>query len=220
MHSTVGNHATTVKRSAWFIPILILQVTLIFMLSVVVFSQVHFNNSRHAPLVTSPAIIGTQVGAPCTKENEAINKPGISGGNLFCLKTPQGLLWHDFDTIIATAYLNTVLPSCETPRYTKATLTPEMIQLAEDYFKERNLLPVKVTMVGQAVRYLFTEGIRVCSNGIGLPPGAYAGFIPREASAGWSIMVLHKSNGFGDTNFLKIVRIGDAYKVMEVDTSP
>lgn len=99
-------------------------------------------------------------------------------------------------------------------------LTPGMIQLAENYYKDRNLLPVKVTMWGEANRALFAEGIRPCSNGIGSSIGAYSGFIPKEASAGWSIMVVHKGNEFGNTNFLRIVKVGSAYKVMDGGTSP
>ncbi len=214
-----GDHAMIVKKNAWFIPLIIVNVTLAFMFSVILFSQTDFNNLKQEQQVSDHPILGTQIGAPCTKENEAINKPGISGGMLFCLKTPQGLFWHDFDKVIGNAYLNTVLPSCATPRYTKSTLTPEMTQLAEDYFKERNLLPVKVTMVGEAVRNLLAEGIRTCSNGIGLPLGGGSGFIPKEASAGWVIMVIHKMDQFGNTNFLSIVKIGNTYKVVAIGTS-
>ncbi|GEM_PF-1156991 len=218
----LGNHVITVKKNVWFIPLLVINVILAFMFSVILFSHADFNNLKQEQRVSVSVqpILGTQIGAPCTEENEAINKPGISGGTLFCLKTPQGLFWHDFDTVIGNAYLNSVLPSCETPRYTKSTLTPEMIQLAENYFKEQNLLPVKVTMVGEAVRNLSAEGIRTCSNGIGLPLGGTSGFIPKEASAGWTIMVIHKMDQFGNTNFLSIVKIGNTYKVMAIGTSP
>ena len=93
--------------------------------------------------------------------------------------------------------------------YTKSILTPEMIQLDENYFKDRNLLPVKITMLGEANSGLLAEGIRTCSNGIEVSLGGYSGFMPKEASAGWAIMVVHKADQFGDTNILKIVKIGN-----------
>lgn len=218
----VGKHAITVKQNTWFIPLVIINVTLAFMFSAILFSQADFNNLKHEQRVDASfePTLGTQIGASCTKENEAINKPGSGGGTLFCLKTPQGLFWNDFDTVTGNTYLNTVLPSCNTRVYSKSTLTPEMTQLAENYFRDRNLLPVKVTMWGEANRELFAEGIRPCSNGIGVSLGAYSGFIPKEASAGWAILIVHKTDQFGDTNFLRIVKIGDTYKVIDVGTSP
>lgn len=75
-------------------------------------------------------------------------------------------------------------------------------------------------MWGEADRVLFAEGIRPCSNGVGSLVGAYSGFIPKDASAGWSIMVVHKANGMGDTTFLHIVKIGSTYRVMDAGTSP
>lgn len=125
-----GNHSLAVKKNTWFVPLLIINVILALMFSVILFSQADFNNLKQEQRVSVSVqpILGTQVGAPCTEEKEAINKPGMDGGNLFCLKTPQGLFWHDFATVIANEYLNSVLPSCETPRYIKSTLTPEMIE--------------------------------------------------------------------------------------------
>lgn len=216
----VGNHFKTNKRNFWYLPLLVSNMVLIAMFSMIVFTQADYNNTKKSVAVYSEVILGTQIGANCTLENEAINKPGISGGTLFCLRTARGLVWSDFNNLTADKYLNSVLPSCSTQLFKKSSLTPGMIQLAENYFKKRNLLPVKVTMWGEANRGLFAEGIRPCSNGVGSSVGAYSGFIPKEASAGWSIMVVHKANGFGDTNFLRIVKIGSAYKVMDGGTSP
>ncbi len=214
-----GNHSLAAKKNVWFIPLIIINVTLAFMFSVILFSQADFNHLKQVQRVGAQPKLGTQIGALCTKENEAINKPGNGGGTLFCLKTPKGLFWHDFDTVTGNAYLNTVLPSCNTRMYTKSILTPEMIRLAENYFKDRNLLPVKVTMLGEANRGLLAEGIRTCSNGIGVSLGGYSGFIPHEASTGWAIMVVHKPDQFGDTNILKMVKIGGAYKIVAIGTS-
>ncbi len=215
----LGNLFKTVKENMWFIPLIIVNVTLAFMFSVILFSQADFNNLTQTQRVGSQLLLGTQIGAPCTKENEAINKPGISGGTLFCLRTPKGVFWHNIDTVTGNAYLNSILPSCNTRMYTKSTLTPEMTQLAENYFKERNLLPVKVTMLGKANRQLLAEAMGVCSNGIGLPIGAYTGFIPKEASAGWAIMAIHKMDQFGNTTILRIVKIGNTYKIMDAGSS-
>lgn len=216
---SVGNHFKTNKRNFWYLPLLVSNLVLIAMFSMIVFSQADYNNTKKEVQVLAKVILGTQIEANCTLENEAINKPGISGGMLICLRTARGLVWSDFNNLTADKYLNSVLPSCNAP-YQKSLLTPGMIQLAENYYKKRNLLPVKVTMWGEANRALFAEGIRPCSNGIGSSVGAYSGFIPKEASAGWSIMVVHKANEFGDTNFLSIVKVGSAYKVMDVGTSP
>ncbi|HUW86846.1 MAG TPA: hypothetical protein VMW30_00495 [Candidatus Paceibacterota bacterium] len=215
----VGNHLKATKRNFWYLPLLVSNLVLIAMFSMIVFSQADYNNTKKEVQVLVKVILGTQIGANCTLENEATNKPGISGGMLICLRTPRGLVWSDFNNLTADKYLNSVLPSCNTP-YQKSLLTPGMIQLAENYYKDRNLLPVKVTMWGEANRALFAEGIRPCSNGIGSSVGAYSGFIPKEASAGWSIIVVHKANEFGKTNFLSIVKVGSTYKVMDVGTSP
>jgi uncharacterized membrane protein len=215
----VGNHFKATKRNFWYLPLLVSNLILIAMFSMIVFSQADYNNTKKSVQVSAKVILGTQIGANCTLENETINKPGISGGMLICLRTARGLVWSDFNNLTADKYLNSVLPSCNTP-YQKSLLTPGMIQLAENFYKKRNLLPVKVTMWGEANRALFAEGIRPCSNGVGSSVGAYSGFIPKEASAGWSIMVVHKANGFGDTNFLYIVKVGSAYKVMDIGTSP
>ncbi len=216
----VGNHFKTNKRNFWYLPLLVSNLVLIATFSMIVFSQADYNNTKKEVPVLAEVILGTQIGANCTLENEAINKPGISGGTLFCLKTDRGLVWSDLNDLTVDKYLNSVLPSCSTQLFKTALLTPGMIQLAENYYKDRNLLPVKVTMWGEANRTLFAEGIRPCSNGVGAPLGAYSGFIPKEASAGWSIMVVHKANEFGNTNFLRIVKIGSAYKVMEGGTGP
>ena len=217
----VGNHLKTTKRNFWYLPLLISNLVLIGMFSMIVFSHADYNNTKKGVAYIQVVILGTQIGANCTLENEAINKPGISGGTLFCLRTSQGaLVWSNFNNLTADKYLNSVLPSCSSPLFKKALLTPGMIQLAQNYFKKRHLLPVKVTMWGEANRTLFAEGIRPCSNGVGSTLGAYSGFIPKEASAGWSIMVVHKANEFGDSNFLQIVKIGSTYKVMDVGTSP
>ncbi len=215
----IGNYLKTSKRNFWYLPLLVSNIVLIAMFSMIVFSQADYNNTKKSVQVSAEVIQGTQVGASCTQENEVIDKSGISGGTIFCLKTLEGFIWSDFNNLTADAYLNSVLPSCNTP-YQKSLLTPGMIQLAENYYKDRNLLPVKVTMWGEANRALFAEGIRPCSNGIGSSIGAYSGFIPKEASAGWSIMVIHKANEFGKTNFLSIVKIGSDYKIMNVGTSP
>lgn len=216
----VGNHYKATKRNFWYLPLLVSNIVLIAMFSMIVFSQADYNNTKKSVPVPAKVILGTQIGANCTLENEAINKPGISGGMLICLRTARGLVWSDFNNLTADKYLNSVLPSCSAQVFKKALLTPGMIQLAENYYKDRHLLPVKITMWGEANRALFAEGIRPCSNGVGSPVGAYSGFIPKEASAGWSIMVVHKANEFGDTNFLRIVKVGSAYKVMDGGTSP
>jgi len=217
---SVGNHFKTNKRNFWYLPLLVSNLVLIALFSMIVFSQADYNNTKKEVQVLAKVILGTQVGASCTLENEAINKPVISGGMLICLRTARGQVWSDFNNLTVDKYLNSVLPSCNTQVFKKSVLTPEMIQLAENFYKKRNLLPVKVTMWGEANRALFAEGIRPCSNGIGSSVGAYSGFIPKEASAGWSIMVVHKANGMGDTNFLHIVKIGSVYKVMDAGTSP
>lgn len=217
---SVGNHFKTNKRNFWYLPLLVSNIVLIAMFSMIVFTQADYNNTKKEVAVPAEVILGTQIGANCTLENEAINKPGISGGTLFCLRTARGLVWSDFNNLTADKYLNSVLPSCNTQLFKKALLTPGMIQLAQNYYKDRNLLPVKVTMWGEANRALFAEGIRPCSNGVGSSVGAYSGFIPKDASAGWSIMVVHKANEFGNTNFLRIVKVGSAYKVMDGGTSP
>lgn len=216
----IGNYLEASKRNFWYLPLLVSNIVLIALFSMIVFSHADYNNTKKEVAVEAKIILGTQIGANCSLENEVIAKPGISGGTIFCLKTLKGFIWSDFNNLTAGAYLNSVLPSCSAQVFKKSLLTPEMIQLAENYYRDRNLLPVKVTMWGEANRALFAEGIRPCSNGIGSSVGAYSGFIPKEASAGWSIMVVHKANEFGKTNFLSIVKIGSTYKVMNVGTSP
>lgn len=127
---------------------------------------------------------------------------------------------------VADAHLNSILPKCSLDAFYSPVIkvSPNLLKIftrvATAYFSKRHLLPIKIAQVSKAVKKYMTAGTQACSNGLAAPLGAWSGFMPSNASEGWSVYTMHKMDGFGNSNFLHIVRIGSSYKIVGATTSP
>ena len=165
-----------------------------------------------------------KIGTHCAVENQEIVASIAIGGSQMCLKTSAGLVWKSSTTLLATKYLDHVLPKCTDSLYTKVSVSAELRRiltfLVTKHYQERNLLPIKVTNISGVIVNRNLEGINPCSNGVGVPLGSRGGSIPKNASAAWIIYVMHKQNDFGNSNFITIAHLGTSYKIVYEGTSP
>lgn len=167
-----------------------------------------------------------QIGSACSRETQALPGSPPNGGVLICMKDKSGLHWRDMGHIVADAHLNSILPKCSLDAFYSPVIkvSPDHLKiftrLATAYFSKRHLLPIKIVQVRKAVKKYMTAGIQVCSNGLASQLGAWSGFMPLNASEGWSVYTMHKMAGFGNSLFLQIVKIGSNYKIVGAGTSP
>ena len=167
-----------------------------------------------------------QIGSTCSKEAQALPGSPTKGGILICLKGKSGLRWQDMGSLVADAHLNSILPKCALDAFYSPAIkvSPDQLKiftrLATAYFSKRHLLPIKIVQVRKAVKKYMTAGIQACSNGLTALVGAWSGFMPLNASEGWSVYTMHKMAGFGNSLFLEIVKIGSTYKIVGGGTSP
>ncbi len=167
-----------------------------------------------------------QIGSTCSKEAQALPGSPTNGGVLICMKNKSGLHWQNMGSLVADAHLNSILPKCAMDAFYSPpiTVSPDRLKiftrLATAYFSKRHLLPIKIVQVRKAVKKYLTAGIQACSNGLTAPLGAWSGFMPLNASEGWSVYTMHKMAGFGNSLFLQIVKIGSSYKIVSAATSP
>lgn len=167
-----------------------------------------------------------QIGSTCSKEAQALPGSLPKGGVIICLKDNSGLHWKDMGSQVADAHLNSILPKCSLNAFYSPIIkvSPNLLKiftrLATAYFSKRHALPIKIVQVSKAVKKYMTAGTQACSNGLGALLGAWSGFMPSNASEGWSVYILHKMDGFGNSLFLHIVRIGSNYKIVGAGTSP
>lgn len=142
------------------------------------------------------------------------------------MKEKSGLHWQDMGPLVADAHLNSILPKCAMDAFYSPVIkvSPDHLKiftrLATAYFSKRHLLPIKIVQVRKAVKKYLTTGIQACSNGVTAPLGAWSGFMPLNASEGWSVYTMHKMAGFGNSLFLQIVKIGSSYKIVGAVTGP
>ena len=167
-----------------------------------------------------------KIGSICLKEAQALPGSPTNGGVLICLKNKSGLHWQDLGPVVADAHLNSILPKCAMDAFYSPPIkiSPDHLKiftrLAVAYFSKRHLLPIKIVQVRKAVKKYSTAGIQICSNGVTAPLGAWSGFMPLNASEGWSVYTVHRMAGFGNSLFLQIVKIGSSYKIIGAGTGP
>lgn len=167
-----------------------------------------------------------QIGSTCSKEAQALPGGLPKGGVIICLRDNSGLHWQDMGSRVADAHLNSILPKCSLDAFYSPVIkvSPNLLKIftrvATAYFSKRHLLPIKIVQVRKAVKKYMTAGTQACSNGLGALLGAWSGFMPSNASEGWSVYTMHKMDGFGNSLFLDIVRIGSSYKIVGAGTSP
>ncbi len=167
-----------------------------------------------------------QIGSTCSKEAQALPGSPTNGGVMICMKDKSGLRWQDMGSLVADAHLNSILPKCALDAFYSPPIkvSPDHLKiftrLATAYFSKRHLLPIKIVQVRKAVKKYLTTGIQVCSTGVTALLGAWSGFMPLNASEGWSVRTMHKMAGFGNSLFLQIVKIGSSYKIVGAATSP
>lgn len=183
-------------------------------------------------ITLSPAAEGAasgyspEIGSTCAKETQALPGSPTNGGVIFCMKDNSGLHWQDMGALVADSHLNSILPKCALDAFYSPVIkvSPEHLKiftrLATAYFSKRHLLPIKIVQVRKAVKKYLTTGIQACSNGLVAPLGTWSGFMPPNASEGWSVYTTHKMAGFGNSLFLQIVKIGSSYKIVGAATSP
>lgn len=167
-----------------------------------------------------------QIGSTCSKEAQALPGSLPKGGVIICLKDNSGLHWQDMGSRVADAHLNSILPKCSLDAFYSPVIkvSPNLLKIftrvATAYFSKRHLLPIKIVQVRKAVKKYMIAGTQACSNGLASPLGAWSGFMPSNASDGWSVYTMHKMDGFGNSLFLQIVRVGSSYKIVGAGTSP
>lgn len=183
-------------------------------------------------ITLSPAAVAAissntpQIGSACSRETQALPGSPANGGVLICMKNKSGLHWQDTDHMVADAHLNSILPKCSLDAFYSPIIkvSPDHLKiftrLAKAYFSKRHLLPIKIVQVRKAVKKYMTVGIHACSNGLAALLGAWSGFMPLNASEGWSVYTMHKMAGFGNSLFLQIVKIGSSYRIVGAATSP
>lgn len=161
-----------------------------------------------------------QIGSVCSHETQVVRMSPTKGGDLICVKDSSGLHWQNLALVTADTRLSKILPKCGTVRLYSQPIklnineTKVFNRLINNYFGRQHLLPAKITMVLKAIGKNLTVGTHSCSNGVGGPVGGWGGFMPLNSSAGWQVWVTHKSNIFGNSSFLNIVRTGTTYKIV------